>query len=239
MRLRELLAAGVAALMRVMPASAAEYNWSGSYVGAVVSGGLFTLEQEDYWCDAACNVPTQQDWAASIGVQAGHNWQNGNFVYGLVVDWSTGFEETHNASWNDGDSRAQFSGEWNSYATLRARGGLAVGNVLLSGSAGIAIVDVDYSSRYNSSYNISGFDCADAECTDVSDTLVGFAGGMSLSYPVGDNMHMNFDYLYIGLPSESDLYNFEDPSSEDDDTVTSTTSAHLARVSLVYEFDGL
>ena len=84
MRLLKSLVAASLAILMTLPGMATAapapggYNWSGSYAGAVASGGLFTVEQEDYWCWYACNAPTLQDWDASIGLQAGHNWQNGN-----------------------------------------------------------------------------------------------------------------------------------------------------------------
>jgi len=242
--LKSLMAASLAILMTLPGMATAApapggYNWSGSYAGAVASGGLFTVEQEDYWCWWACNAPTLQDWDASIGLQAGHNWQNGNFVHGLVVDWSTGFENSESVRWNSNTTGVDWSAEWNSYATIRGRAGLAAGNALVFATAGVAIVDVDYSaSEFQPSDNCSD---TDVDCAAYSDTEYGFAGGIGVGYPVGDNMHLTFEYLYIGLPWAKDRYDSdeEDNPTETDDYVSWTTSAHIGRVALVWEFDGL
>lgn len=242
---RSTIAAAFAVLLAVggmsSAASAGDHNWQGSYVGVVGSGGLYTVEQEDYWCWWSCNAPTLQDWHASIGAQGGHNWQNGNFVFGIVGDISTGFDESTGVSYNGGNSRAEFSADWNYYATIRAKLGLAAGNALVYGTAGIAIADVDYSAVGTSSFNVNGFDCSSTsvDCASVNDTKVGFAGGIGVGYPISDNMSIGFEYLYIGMPNEKDRYDTDEENNptDTDDYVNWTTSAQLARLSLVYEFN--
>ena len=220
---------------------AGDKNWQGTYVGVVGSAGLYTVEQEDYWCWWACDAPTLQDWGASIGAQAGHNLQDGNFVYGIVADISTGFEDSTGVSYNGGNNRANFSAEWNYYATLRAKAGLAAGNALFFGTAGIAIADVDYQAVGTGSFNVDGFNCAstNVDCASVNDTKVGFAAGFGVGYPLGDNMNLTFEYLYIGLPSDKDRYDDDEINNptDTDDYVQWTTSAQLARVALVWELN--
>ena len=248
--LKAVLSAGLVALAAIgvaAPAAAGPapntYNWTGFYVGAVGSGGLFTVEQEDYWCWWACDAPTLQDWDASIGLQAGFNGQNGHFVYGIVADINTGFEDSHEISYDSGDSRAVFDSEWEWYATVRGRAGVAVGDVQMFGTAGIAIVDIQDSAIGTSDFGTEGYDCTstDVDCAHVSETKVGFAGGVGLAYPVSDNVHVTFEYLFIGVPSENDRYDTdeEDDPTDTDDYVQWTTSAHLARIAVVWEFDGM
>ncbi len=240
---RSAIAAVFAVLIAVggvNSATSAEYNWSGSYIGVVGSGGMYTVEQEDYWCWWSCDAPTLQDWQASIGAQAGHNWQNGNFVFGVVGDISTGFEDSTGTSWSAGNSRAEYGAEWNYYATLRAKAGLAAGNALVYGTAGIAIVDVDYTAVGTNDYNADGFDCSlDVDCASVNDTKVGFAAGLGVGYPISDNITLGFEYLYIGLPWDKDRWDADEVSNptDTDDYVSWTTSAHLARVSVVWNLN--
>lgn len=237
--LKSLMAAGVAVAMSLTAGTAAAgpsggYDWTGPYAGAVASAGLFTVEQEDYWCWYACNAPTLQDWDASIGVQVGNNWQSGNFVYGVVADWSTGFEQTENVTFSGSDG-VIWEGKWNSYGTIRGRAGIAAGDALVFATAGIAIIDADY--RANEVDTGGDSDCATHDCALFNDTSIGFAGGVGVGTPVGDKMHMTFEYLYIGTPWEKDIYNTANAGT--DDYVSWTTSAHIGRVSLVWEFDGL
>lgn len=219
------------------PASAAPadgYNWSGFYVGAVASGGMFTVEQEDYWCFLACDAPTMQDWDASIGVQGGYNWQNGNLVLGVVGDWSTGFENEETVFYNADPDGVEWESKWNSYGTLRARAGLAAGNALIFVTGGIAIVDVDYSAR---EFEVGVTDCTVNECASVNDTLVGFAGGVGAGFPIANNVSMTVEYLYVGLPWEKDRYSTSAAQPGTDDFVSWTTSANLVRVGVVWEFN--
>ena len=122
-----------------------------------------------------------------------------------------------------------------------AKAGLAAGNALVYGTAGIAIADVDYSAVGTSSFNVDGFDCTstNVDCASVNDTKIGFAAGIGVGYPISDNMSLSFEYLYIGMPNEKDRYDTdeEDNPTDTDDYVNWTTSAHLARLSLVYEFN--
>ena len=68
------------------PAVAASYNWSGAYVGANFGGG---------WTSGNLNIPGNNFYGGLTefiaGVQAGYNFQAGNFLYGAegTFDWTT------------------------------------------------------------------------------------------------------------------------------------------------------
>ena len=197
---------------------------------------MFTVNQEDYWCFEACNAPTLQDWDASIGGQVGVNMQNGNFVFGLVGDWSTGFKQEERVLF---DATATphgvtWKGQWNWYATVRGKAGLAVGNALVFATGGIAIVDVDYSVA--EFHNGNPPDCVGADdCASVTDTKIGLAIGAGASVPLSDRITADFEYLYIGMPWDKDRYNSAGTGT--DDYVSWTTDAHLARVALDWHFN--
>ena len=63
------------------------------------------------------------------GLEAGFNWQHGNFVYGAETDINLSGADDTFAPW-------QFSNPW--FGTVRGRAGVAVGNVLIFGTAGLA-----------------------------------------------------------------------------------------------------
>jgi outer membrane immunogenic protein len=100
------------------PSSYSAYSWAGPYIGG-------TLGYE--WGEVD-NNPTHPSGAAG-GVEAGFNWQHGNFVYGGEADFNLSGAEDTFAPW-------QFSNPW--FGTVRGRAGLAVGNVLIYGTAGLA-----------------------------------------------------------------------------------------------------
>ena len=104
------------------PATLGPYSWAGPYLGANVG----------YQWGNVDNNPTRPS-GIDGGVQAGFNWQNGNFVFGAETDIQLSSAEDTFAPW-------QFSNPW--FGTLRGRAGLSIGNVLLFGTAGLAYGDL-------------------------------------------------------------------------------------------------
>lgn len=100
------------------PASYSAYSWAGPYIGGTLG----------YEWGQVSNNPTRPSGIAG-GIDGGFNWQHGNFVYGAEADINfSGASDTF-APW-------QFSNPW--FGTLRGRAGVAVGNVLVYGTAGLA-----------------------------------------------------------------------------------------------------
>jgi outer membrane immunogenic protein len=94
------------------------YSWMGPYLGANVG----------YEWGTVSNSPPQPSGVAG-GVEGGYNWQRGQFVFGGEADF-----DFSSASATVGP--VQFFNPW--FGTLRGRGGIALGNVLLFGTAGLA-----------------------------------------------------------------------------------------------------
>ena len=100
------------------PAPLSAYSWAGPYLGANIG----------YEWGEVSNNPTNPSGLAG-GIEAGYNWQFGQFVAGAEADiQASGAEDTF-APW-------QFSNPW--FGTLRGRAGVAIGNTLLFGTAGVA-----------------------------------------------------------------------------------------------------
>jgi outer membrane immunogenic protein len=104
------------------PAPVSAYNWIGPYIGANIG----------YQWGEVSNNPTKPSGAAG-GIEAGFNWQHGNFVYGVETDIQLSGAEDTFAPW-------QFSNPW--FGTVRGRAGVAIGNVLVFGTAGLAYGDL-------------------------------------------------------------------------------------------------
>ena len=100
-------------------AAARAYRWMGPYVGANVGY---------QWGDID-NNPTQPSGIAG-GIQAGYNWQNGNFVFGGETDINLSGADDTFAPW-------KFSNPW--FGTLRGRvGRRGLNNFLFYGTGGLA-----------------------------------------------------------------------------------------------------
>ncbi|HEX4408658.1 MAG TPA: outer membrane protein [Xanthobacteraceae bacterium] len=112
------------------------YSWVGPYVGG-------TLGYE--WGDVS-NNPTRPSGVAG-GIEGGFNWQHGNFVYGAEADFNLSSADDTFAPW-------QFSNPW--FATVRGRAGVAIGNVLLYGTAGLAFGELTADTAGNLSEHHTG-----------------------------------------------------------------------------------
>src|SRR5690349_16533508 len=95
------------------------YGWTGPYLG----GNL------GYEWGTTGNNPTRPSGFEG-GLQAGYNWQTGQFVFGGEADFQLSGANDTVAPW-------KFSNPW--FGTLRARGGVAVDNFLIYGTLGFAV----------------------------------------------------------------------------------------------------
>jgi len=193
---------------------------------------MFTTEMSDQWCMTACDAPDMASWGGSIGGTAGWNFQSGVALLGIEGDFNSAGFDNHLFITNNSNYDMDHMAEWNWYATVRGRMGLAVGNVLTYVTAGIAVVDADYSSIYSN--------CSPTSCDEVfraSNTQVGFTGGAGVEFAVNDSLSIKGEYLFIGLPDLNTPY--KDAEGEiacNDCQMTYRSNVHLARVGLNYHF---
>jgi outer membrane immunogenic protein len=201
-------------------------NWSGFHAGVVGTGGLFTSEMSDQWCYTACDAPDMASWGGGIGLTAGWNAQSGNFVYGVEGDVSwVGFDNELDI--DGGSYLMEHRASWDYLATLRARAGLTVGNVLGYVTGGIAVAQTDYSSWYVPPFDDEGF--------STSQTQVGFAAGAGVEVALNERLSLKGEYLYVGFPDETTPYQ-NGSADPDEDVMTYRSDAHLLRIGLNYRF---
>jgi len=119
------------------PQSYSAYSWAGPYLGADLG----------YEWGKVSNNPTRPSGLAG-GADVGFNWQHGNFVYGAEADINFSDAEDTFAPW-------QFSNPW--FGTVRGRGGVAIGNVLIYGTAGLAYGELTADTAANLSESRTSF----------------------------------------------------------------------------------
>jgi len=100
------------------PATLSASSWAGPYLGATLGYEWGTVDHN----------PTKPNGVEG-GIQAGYNWQIGQFVAGAETDISVSGASDTFAPW-------QFSNPW--FGTTRGRAGVAFSNVLVFGTAGLA-----------------------------------------------------------------------------------------------------
>lgn len=139
-------------------------NWAGPYIGGTLGYEWGTVD----------NNPTHPSGLIG-GVEGGFNWQRGNFVYGAEADLNLSGAEDTFAPW-------QFSNTW--FGTLRGRGGIAINNVLIYATAGLAYGNLIANTAGNLSETHSG---------------IGWTAGGGVEVGFTPNWSAKAEWLYLDL----------------------------------------
>jgi outer membrane immunogenic protein len=145
------------------PPAMAVYSWMGPYIGVNLG----------YQWGETTNNPTEPSGIAG-GVQAGYNFQSGQFVFGGEADINLSGAEDTFAPW-------KFSNPW--FGTVRGRAGVAMNNILFYATGGLA---------YG---NLRG------EVGGLSEnrTALGWTVGLGMEVGLTQNWSAKVEYLYIDL----------------------------------------
>jgi outer membrane immunogenic protein len=145
------------------PAPVAAYSWSGPYLGGNIG----------YQWGYTTNNPTSPGGVAG-GIQAGYNWQTGQFVFGGEADIQLSAAEDTFAPW-------KFANPW--FGTARARAGVALNNILLFGTLGFA------------------FGRGELDSAGISETKThtGWTAGGGMEVGFTRNWSAKVEYLYVDL----------------------------------------
>jgi outer membrane immunogenic protein len=144
------------------------YSWTGPYLG----GNL------GYEWGTTSNNPTRPSGFAG-GVQAGYNWQAGQFVFGGEADVQLSAASDTFAPW-------KFSNPW--FGTVRGRAGYAVSNFLIYGTAGVAFGELQAETVGLLSENHAN---------------VGWAAGVGVEAGFAANWSAKVEYLFVDLASNT------------------------------------
>ena len=139
------------------------YSWAGPYLGGNVG----------YEWGSVDNNPSKPSGFVG-GVQAGYNFQNGPWVFGVEGDIQAAGADDTFAPW-------KFSNPW--FGTLRGRAGYAFSNVLFYGTAGLAFGE------------LRGQTFGGTE----SHTTAGWTIGAGAEMGLAPNWSAKLEYLYIDL----------------------------------------
>ncbi|MET4293607.1 outer membrane immunogenic protein [Bradyrhizobium sp. LB8.2] len=139
------------------------YSWAGPYLGANLG----------YEWGSVNNNPAKPSGFVG-GVQAGYNFQNGPWVFGVEGDIQAAGADDTFAPW-------KFSNPW--FGTLRGRAGYALSNVLVYGTAGLAFGELR----------------AQTFGWTESHTSAGWTIGAGAEVGFAPNWSAKLEYLYIDL----------------------------------------
>jgi outer membrane immunogenic protein len=143
------------------------YRWAGAYAG---------LNLGYQWGSVDASGAEPSGFAG--GIQAGYNWQNNQFVYGLETDLQiSGADDTF--------AGYKFSNPW--FGTLRGRLGWSMNNILLYGTAGLAYGGLDVELGGASEDNVE----------------LGWTAGLGMEIGFTPNWSAKVEYLYMDLGNSS------------------------------------
>ena len=218
-----LLAPSAALAADISELRPASYDWTGAYIG-VFAAAMATDGSYDGTCDTGgspCLVnPTYTNIEHSgigygAGFVGGFNFQMDSVVLGIEGDWAFGGEVASND-----EPGIDTSLSFDNIGTLRARIGVASGNTLFYGTAGLAAVDTEFTAMMSNKQSDSKW-------------LYGWAAGGGIEHAFGSGIHARLEYLYLGLPDGD--YSLYDGSSTFNGT-QEFKDTHMIRAAVTYNF---
>ena len=141
------------------------YSWAGPYLG----GNL------GYEGGSVSNNPAKPTGFVG-GIQAGYNFQNGPWVFGVEGDIQAAGADDTFAPW-------KFSNPW--FGTVRGRAGYAFNNILFYGTAGLALGELR----------------AETFGWTESHSTVGWTAGVGAEFGIAPNWSAKIEYLFLDLSS--------------------------------------
>jgi outer membrane immunogenic protein len=202
--LRTLLLAGAAAAAICLPASAQSVDWSGSYIG--IHGGAVMSAPGTQGTDLLFDPDLDQGGFLG-GIYLGHDWQDGDLVYGLSADFDFLAITNANAFYFDEDGpfgkgdNYNYDADW--LASGRARMGTPFSDrLLVYGSVGVAAtrVKASLSSLRTDIGFVDGseipFPVVNSSFDAVSKTLFGSVIGLGAEYSLTPNWSMKAEYSH-------------------------------------------
>lgn len=151
-----------------------ESRWQGLYVGGHFGYG----EVQDFWFDSAGQTGGPHNLGNFVGgLQTGYNWQTGDIVWGVEADISaTGMEV---GEWDYAFAEVDY------LASLRARLGFDLGQVLVYGTGGLGLV--------------GGAGSSSTVPTDKDNFLEAtYVVGGGVEFAVDDRVSLGAETLYYG-----------------------------------------
>ncbi len=224
------------------PSYAPAFSWTGTYVGANVGGvwGRFdTNPATTNNLTGAVGAPGPMNINNSSmigGVQAGYNWQIGQYVLGLEQDYQfTGLKQTATfaapaGAFLPGDS---MSVKTDYLAASRAKLGMTWDRTLIYAAGGLETGEFDVTSAYVArgagGSPALGF-------TDANKLHFGFNVGAGIDYAVTNNVFVGVEYRYLDLGKETYNLGAFTPAGSAAQTVGNSVSMTASEVTARLNF---
>lgn len=194
------------------------YNWSGAYVGVTASAlmgqtsqkvsGINQIGLNGVNVNQSVILPSKLNKSSALyggGLTLGYNYQSGNYVYGVEADvmaLNSGKNARNTAAYTSAGNpyTSTSSGKINQnfVSTLRYRGGYAFDNVLVYGTAGLAMANVKAKSIFQIR-DVTAGPPDDIWTGSKSTMKYGYALGGGVEYAYTKNITLKAEYLYYNV----------------------------------------
>jgi len=218
-------------------------NWTGWYAGLNLGITQHSASENDVNGWGAGGLPpasyvtpffSSRDTHAGVGGQLGYNWQANNWVFGgeADLDWVGAKTTFQPASMliSCGPCAVSATNELNWMATFRARAGYAFGNLLVFGTAGLALGGID--DHWGWGFTTGGPGGFNDSQFKFDGVRAGFIYGGGVEYAVTDHWRVRGDIMYVNFGTVSDTISgtpaFGFPGSFTTNFHNSATLGHLA-----------
>ena len=180
------LAASPALAADTMGPAAERFGWTGPYVGLTggVTSGPFTFST--FAGGVLLGTVSVNGSGAFGGLQAGYDWQFGNFVVGGVADIAlTGHQVDYTATFGLPAGTTAFT-RLNYLGTARLRGGYAMDRALIYAHGGIA-------------YGSTTFGGTGPGAFSITTGRFGWTAGAGAEFKITERISIGAEYGYVDL----------------------------------------
>jgi len=201
------------------------------------------------FCGGAAQGPTvaqgcdDDSGGAQGGIRAGYDFQFGNFVVGVVGDYSVLDQKDSVTGYSTTPASYTFTRTVQSMGALRARAGYAFGPALAYVTGGGAVAEVDNDFRTS-----NGANTFNASVDD--DKAEGYQWGGGLEYRLAPNLSVTGEYLYTSLDAGDNVIRvgagtapaanpfIQEPNTTGTDIIRSNSrfGFHAINIGMAYRF---
>lgn len=201
-----------------MVAPAADYDWSGFYLG--VHGGWAGAGAEGVFDNGGGPGPWDlADFGPGgglFGLHAGFQQEFDQFVLGVEGDVSLAFADASETRPVGVGQDYILTTSLDSLASIRGRAGFAPDNFLIYATAGLGYAGFSLSSEANP----EGIFLGDGPSGSVSTSGTGIVYGAGVEFAPADSWVIRLEYLHYDVTATYDFVDGEIRDADDGDTVT-------------------
>lgn len=182
-------------------------KFAGFYAGVHIGAGSLTstTTDRDFATWGGSDQVTEDGIA--VGGQVGYNWVKCSGLFGIEADLSWTNIDSNRSYFNNAPNPANVSNSLDWLGSIRTRSGIAIGDVMLYATGGLAFASID------NAVTQANFIGANALDVRSSGTRWGWVAGVGSEYALTDTVRLTGDVLYYDFGTESSSQTFTPPGS--------------------------